>query len=187
VDSGTSAFAEVAAVKAALSEAGSEALMKRLDVGEVDTYAAACTTVEGAAICAFSSGMGDGVYDSWWGFDESGAPAALVLDFDLLTDPITEDIELTLPLSRGQVQHPELAARGVRASVPWLSPSKLRVEYHGPHSFFARWRLPDGSLDYVPTKILGNKLSELTIRPAPPGARLLLRVVTGYRQLQPVE
>ena len=35
---------------------------------------------------AFMSGYGDGVYSSYWGLDETGAPVCLTTDFDVFTD-----------------------------------------------------------------------------------------------------
>ncbi len=39
---------------------------------------------EGGNLLAFRSGVGDGVYASYWGLDSRGRPAVLITDFDLL-------------------------------------------------------------------------------------------------------
>jgi hypothetical protein len=35
-------------------------------------------------VALFSSGMGDGAYTSYWGFDAGGEPVCLLTDFDIL-------------------------------------------------------------------------------------------------------
>jgi len=40
----------------------------------------------GLNIIVFSTGMGDGFYDSFWGLDPAGRPACLVTDFGIIDD-----------------------------------------------------------------------------------------------------
>lgn len=40
--------------------------------------------VTGLNVMIFSSGYGDGFYASYWGFDDTGSPVALVTDFRVL-------------------------------------------------------------------------------------------------------
>jgi hypothetical protein len=188
VHTGTVVFAEAAAAKGLQSEEGAEALQSTLAGTEEGIFSATRTTVQGAVVFVVALGSTDGMYSVWWGYDASGAVAALVVDFEVLVEPITVDLELTPPLPRGPLNQPELAAHGVRAWVPMLSPSKLLYEVNnGRHSLLAHWRLPDGSLQRLPFALRARNRRELTLRPVPPDARLLLRVITGSRPLRPRE
>jgi hypothetical protein len=50
------------------------------------------------AVVVASSGWGDGIYGAWWGLDEDGRPAALVLDTEVLVVPVWETVAVPLPL-----------------------------------------------------------------------------------------
>jgi hypothetical protein len=187
VDAGTAAFADGADIDRILTEATGDALEKALDASYVDTFGTALLDLgDGAgSVCAFSSGIGDGVYAAWWGLDDAGAPVALCLDFDLLTESETDDAELELPLRRGGVAHPVLARHGVRARVPWLAPSKLHVRYQPPKYVHARWKLPDGTYARLPTgELAARNRTVYDLRAPPQGARLALRVTVGSRRMR---
>jgi hypothetical protein len=187
VDAGTAGFADGADIDRVLTEATGDALEKAMDATYVETFGTALLDLgDGAgSVCAFSSGIGDGVYAAWWGLDEAGVPVALCLDFDLLTESETDDAELDLPLRRGGVAHPVLARHGVRARVPWLAPSKLRVRYQPPKYVHARWKLPDGTYARLQgVKFTGQNRTAYDLRAPPDGARLSLRVTVGERRMK---
>lgn len=184
VDSGTAGFADGADVEAVAEEEVGEALLKALEASYVDTFSTAQIDAGGGKVFAFSSGIGDGCYAAYWAIGRDGAPTALCLDFDLLTEAETEDVELGLPLSRGRLRHPLLAKHRMSAWVPWLGRRRLLVKYASPKFPYARWKLPDGTLMRVQTRT-HSACSEFALTPAPPGARLLLRIAVGTRRMHP--
>jgi hypothetical protein len=187
VDAGTAAFGDGADIDRVLHEATSDALEKALDATYVDTYGTALLDPGGGALslCAFSSGIGDGVYASWWGLDDAELPVALCLDFDLLTESETDDAEFELPLGRGKLAHPVLARHGAAARVPWLAANRLQVRYQQSKAVHARWKLPDGK--YVrpggKSRFRANGIDYVLDRP-PAGARLVLRVSVGMQRMK---
>ena len=127
--------------------------------------------------------IGDGAYASWWGLDDAGAPVALYLDFDLLTELETDDAEFELPLGRGKLAHPVLALHGARARVPWLASNKLRVRYQPSKSVHARWKLPQGKYVRIGAKLRANG-TDYVLGTPPESARLVLRVSVGMRRMK---
>jgi hypothetical protein len=183
VDSGTAGFADGADVEAASDEKVAGALEKALTASYVDTFSTAQIEIGGGKVFAFSSGIGDGCYSAHWAIGSDGAPTSLCLDFDLLTESDTEDVEIGLPLPRGGLRHPLLEKHGMSAWVPWLGRRRLFVKYASPKFPYARWKLPDGTLTRVQTRS-HNARSEFALTPAPPGARLLLRIAVGTRRMR---
>ena len=88
-------------------------------------------TKAGAALVAFSSGLGDGNYRSFWGL-ESDRVVALVTDFDLLYDEETWllDFPDARRFSRARLQHFALDAAKVTARSE-LRRRRLMVEFGG--------------------------------------------------------
>ena len=89
IDSGTGAFIDVD-VAGALSKAlrSDAAIASRIMDGLKESYRptrdwCAMTTPKGNAI-VFSAGYGDGRYRSYLGYDDAGALAAIVTDFDVI-------------------------------------------------------------------------------------------------------
>lgn len=187
VDAGTAAFADGDDVGRMETQAASDALAKALAANYVHTYSTALLELDGGGgnVCAFSSGIGDGVYAAWWGLDEAGAPVALCLDFDLLTELETDNVELDVPLGRGGVSHPVLTKHAVKARVPWLASNKLHVHYQPPRHVHARWKLPDGSIQRIGGKLRTNR-TDFDLTAPPQGARLILRVAVGMRRMRGV-
>ena len=74
---------------AAAADAGAgvfDVIADEMDKTYVDTWSWADVTLDpetGLNIVVFSTGMGDGLYASYIGFDEGGRVAALVTDFGL--------------------------------------------------------------------------------------------------------
>jgi hypothetical protein len=87
VDAGTGWFADVATLRAfdECGEDASDELMAAMDRTYENTWSWADVNCgdSGENIIAFSSGYGDGLYASFWGLDEEGAPVCLVTDFGL--------------------------------------------------------------------------------------------------------
>jgi len=185
VDAGTAAFADGADIDRVLTEEMGDALEKALDATYVDTYATSLLDPGSGApsLCAFSSGIGDGVYASWWGLDDAGTAVALYLDFDLLTELETDDAEFELPLGRGELANPVLARHGASARVPWLAANKLRVRYQPSKSVHARWKVPDGKYIRIAGKFRANGTDYVLDTP-PAGARLVLRVSVGSQRMK---
>jgi len=90
VDSGTGAFVSAEAaplLAAALDGDFADEVATAMDANYVDTRNWAVLPVPGSAelnFAAFSSGMGDGAYASYWGRDAEGRPVCLLTDFDIL-------------------------------------------------------------------------------------------------------
>jgi hypothetical protein len=155
-------------------------ISKALHESYVDAFSRAMVTGAQGHVAAFSSGMGDGEYAAYWGMTAGGEPAQLCLDFQVLTEPLTEDVELALPLGRGEVTAPVLQRHGVRASVPLLSPKTLKVTFRAPHFVMARWKGP-GPLQQVPARTEADGLT-FDVGAPPAGASLLLRIVVGSQR-----
>lgn len=87
VDSGTGCFMDVEAAEVLWSqEELEETLMHELDKTYVDTWSWANLAIEDSRslnIIAFSTGMGDGLYASYFGFDEAHQVTCLITDFAL--------------------------------------------------------------------------------------------------------
>jgi Protein of unknown function (DUF4241) len=113
VDAGTAAFADVAEARR-LAEAQNDDLTDAMQASYVHTWSHAATLGTPNAV-AFSSGFGDGSYCAWWGLDADGAVVALVIDFDILSDPVFAVVTLprfpSLPL--GPIETPETEAAGL--------------------------------------------------------------------------
>ncbi len=92
VDAGVGCFMD-AQTAAALDarydsdEGYDEALIDAMEAHRADTWDHANVTLDEASdgnIIMFTSGWGDGVYASYWGYDASDTPVCLVTDFSVL-------------------------------------------------------------------------------------------------------
>lgn len=91
VDAGVGCFMDERAASALdahyeRDESYDEALIDALEARHTDTWDYADIALNDDAslnLIMFTSGWGDGVYASYWGYDASGAPACLVTDFSL--------------------------------------------------------------------------------------------------------
>jgi len=72
-------------------------------------------------VVMFSSGTGDGCYESYWGFDEAGELVELATDFEVLIENPSQSVEVPLPTKRGRIEHPLLKQYGVTARAPLFS------------------------------------------------------------------
>jgi hypothetical protein len=89
VDSGAGCFIDAGAVRILVERTAADGgenqdLTQRMAETYVDTWSWVNYVLDpdtGANVIAFSSGWGDGVYPSFWGLDETGAPVCLVTDF----------------------------------------------------------------------------------------------------------
>lgn len=90
VDSGTGCFMDEEAARLVVEELDAEefsdALIAEMDKTYENTWSWANLELEngkGANLVAFSTGVGDGMYASYFGLDESGEVVCLVTDFSL--------------------------------------------------------------------------------------------------------
>ena len=87
VDSGTGCFMDGEAARLVLSDLDpedfSDALAGEMEKTYEDTWSWANVGVGAGNIVAFSAGVGDGVYASYFGLDEGGGVVCLVTDFSL--------------------------------------------------------------------------------------------------------
>jgi Protein of unknown function (DUF4241) len=84
--------------------------------------------VSGANLIAFSAGLGDGAYASFWGFDKSGELCCLVTDFGVLVEHLSGEATLLLSEWLGRsLQHADLARVGLTVRVEQPSELKLVV------------------------------------------------------------
>lgn len=192
VDAGTAAIASVAALARLDTEEGGDTVMKALDATYRDTWSAARVVLDGHGLCAFSSGIGDGVYCAWWGIDAHGDAAVLALDFDVLTVPVFDELRVPRPSGRGRVSAPEIAQRGIRLSVPWLSAHWLEISAGGlPKGQFAtfRFRRPGASVYELAKHHYVGAMTDhrfrIDMREVPADAELFLRIVSGHRPMTP--
>jgi hypothetical protein len=143
----------------------------------------------------FSTGFGDGIYASYWGFDSDGQVVELVSDFELLIGSTYERIELPLPLGRGKFRHALLEQHGVTMHVPLLDPSSATIGGTG----HARIEHPDGTVLrakrspahrwYLPSDLQSWSNSDSTVyswKDWPRLKKIVLAVRTGSEALRPV-
>src|SRR5512140_1376153 len=88
VDSGNGCFADAAASRS--QERWSEALQAAMDATYKPTRAWGSIAAGEGSVVAFSSGYGDGVYPSYFGFDARGSIACLVTNFRSLAVAVPE-------------------------------------------------------------------------------------------------
>lgn len=131
-----------------------------------------------ANIVMFSSGWGDGFYPSYWGLDAEDNLVELITDFEVLLAPIVERVELPLPLPRGPLVHPQLAAHEVSLRRPFLSRNTAIVGGPG----LARLTLSNGAP--VDVQWYGNERRCRWQKP-PPGVHLIVEFMTGAAPLAP--
>jgi Protein of unknown function (DUF4241) len=107
VDSGTGSFASDEATRAMLADAG---FTDRLLGAEAQAGWDDAVTVpvgEGLEIVAFPSGVGDGAYPTWVGYDADGNAAAFLTDFGILAHPASPPA----PSVSSRVSSPATATR----------------------------------------------------------------------------
>jgi hypothetical protein len=83
VDSGTGCFMGCLAARLLRDPNAVDAFAPILAQAERETDGVVRLS-EGATVAVFTSGAGDGIYDSWWGYSTDGAPAVVLTDFGLL-------------------------------------------------------------------------------------------------------
>lgn len=175
VDAGTGSFYDLAA-RAEVDESTSEAWLAAAERNGVDTWTWHVAALGVANVVMFSSGWGDGFYTSWWGLDDGDRPVELVTDFELLIGPVSEAIELALPLPRGRIHHPLLAQHALTLTAPLLSRTRATLAGSGA----ARLELSDGS----PVKMTrARDERRYHWKASAPGVRLIVRVMVGARPL----
>lgn len=176
VDAGMGCFFDEQA-RGVVDEAISEAWLAAMEKNSVDTWTWHVADVGEANVVMFSSGMGDGFYGSWWGFDADGRLVELVTDFEVLIGAISERFELPLPLPRGRVRHPLLERHHVEMKAPLLSRTTVILGGTG----HARVELSDGTP--VQMKRKGGS-RHYSWEKTPPGARLVVSVMVGVGPLE---
>lgn len=92
VDTGLGCFVDATAVERMDGDAGEQLYFERLlpalerDDRTLHGVALPLDGEPAATLVAFSTGYGDGVYPSYWGFDAAGAACRLATDFQMLID-----------------------------------------------------------------------------------------------------
>ena len=140
VDSGTGCFFDASAI--AEVESKTDAWLAAMEATSVPTWSWHVVGVGPANVVMFSTGAGDGIYASYWGFDGDGEVVELVTDFELLIGSTYERIELALPLPRGKFRHALLEQHDVKMHVPLLTNSSAIIGGGG----HARIEHPDGTI-----------------------------------------
>jgi hypothetical protein len=158
-------------------------ITKALGESYVNAFSRAIVTGPQGEVAAFSTGVGGGEYGAFWGMTADAEPAQLCLDFEVLIEQRTEDVELALPLRRGEVATAALQRYGARASVPLLAPTQLKVTFRAPNSVVARWK-GEGPLQPVPTRAHARDGVTFDLSAPPAGATLVLRVAIGWQRLR---
>jgi hypothetical protein len=178
VDAGMGSFFDAAA-RARVDETTRQAWLAAADDKETAAWTWHEAPLAGANVVMFSTGWGDGFYLSYWGFDAADQLVELVTDFEVLVGPISERIEVPLPLPRGRFRHPLLERHDVTMTVPLLSRRAAILGGRGS----ARIELSDGSAVQMTPKGLER---EYTWDSASAGAKVVIHVLVGVEALQPV-
>jgi hypothetical protein len=176
VDAGTGCFFDCAAV-GDVGETDPDEWLVAFQANQVDTWSWHVTAPEKASVILFSSGFGDGIYTSYWGFDASGAIVELVTDFEVLIGATWERFEIPLPLPRGAFDHPLLKQYAVTLRVPFFSRNSAKVGGKA----FAKVELTDGTPVEMVWKLSSRHYSW---KNAAPGAKLIVSVMTGTKPLE---
>lgn len=132
----------------------------------------------------FTSGIGDGVYPTWRGFDASDRPAALAIDFNLLCEPIEEEalIEEAFASPPGaicELDHGVLVVRTARG-----------FEIQHPDCRIASARIVDAAGRIVGRDYVLPGSASTLVEPAddvPPEASLRIILQLGSRPLARLE
>lgn len=127
-----------------------------------------------ANIVMFSSGWGDGLYQSYWGLAADDSVAELVTDFEVLLTSLDEPLRFPLPLRRGRLEHPLLRAHDIHVAAPLLSRTSVLISGRG----HARVELSDGSPVAVEYTARGQRW---TWKKPPSGVELIVRVLVCLR------
>jgi len=181
VDSGTGCFFDEAAC-ATIDEATTDAWLAATNSNYVSTWTWHVAEVGAANVVMFSSGGGDGLYSSYWGFDAGGQLVELVTDFDILYTSTVEHVELPLPLARGPVEHPFLQKHGLKLIFKkplWCAPMLLLGSPGFPH-----FSLSDGTP--VTKKNMQGLYDYYTWGKTSPGTRLVVSLTTSFGSLKPL-
>jgi hypothetical protein len=178
VDTGTGCFFDEAAC-AVVDEATTEAWLAALRKNTRGGWTWHIAEVGKANVIMFTSGGGDGIYTSYWGLDAEDRIVELVTDFERLSAPIYEHLELSWPLSPGQAQHPLLQKYNVTLIVKkrlWRS----SILYHWDSSLRSSIKLSDGTPLEKQTQ---GQETFYTWKETPPGTRLVVTVYVGEKPL----
>jgi hypothetical protein len=179
VDTGTGCFFDEAAC-AVVDEATSKTWLAALDKNRQNGWTWHIAEVGRANVIMFTSGGGDGIYTSYWGLDAEERIVELVTDFERLSAPIYEHLELPWPLPPGQAQHPFLQKHNVTLLVKkrlWRSP----ILYHWDPQWRSSIQLSDGPPLEKQTQS-GDTF--YTWKETPPGTRLVVTVYIGEKPLE---
>jgi hypothetical protein len=178
VDAGTGCFFDVAA-RGPVDDETAKAWLAAFDLDGQPTWGSHVADVGPANVVMFSSGWGDGFYTSYWGLDAADRVVELVTDFEVLLEPVSERVAIPLPLPRGKLAHPLLAAHKVTLRAPLLS--RTTAILGGPGS--ARVDLSDDSP--VTMQHHGDD-RHYTWTQADPGVQLVVSILVGIRPLAPL-
>ncbi len=136
--------------------------------------------VGGANVVMFSTGRDGGCGASYWGLDEQGGLVELVTDFGLLHEPVSEQIELPLPLPHGELVHPWLAARGISVrGLQWAETVVILRRPKGMSFYLSEPRM-------VARERWTGDECRLEWKRNTPGLRLVIRVSAGTRPRVPL-
>jgi hypothetical protein len=178
VDSGHAGFADRADLPRWEEDAFLGQLAARFDALDhaVPTWDAFCGKLGPTHLALFASGLGDGIYEAFWGWAADGSLVELVVDFDLLMTEDVAEVVVGAP-ERGWIHSSALAAAGASAKVPWLALGKrLVLKWRGRY-VYARWRHGDGRYERLPARSAGDRWATYDISSPPPHAELCLALV----------
>ena len=130
----------------------------------------------GATAVSFSSGMGDGLYASYFGLAADDSAVCLVTDFGLLVHVVTAKLELPVPLQkRSELTHPELAAAGIeKIRVSWDARRKRITIWTGDAAYLQSLHFVNRPAQGLPCTIQKDKYRYDLDGPLQPTARVVL-------------
>jgi hypothetical protein len=130
----------------------------------------------GANLVSFTSGMGDGLYPSYFGLAADGFAVCLVTDFGLLVRSVTARLELPVPVKRrSELTHPDLPLVGIeKIRVTWDSERRRITIRTGDAPYLESLRFENRPGQGLACTMQGDKYWYDLAEPLQPAARLLL-------------
>ena len=132
-----------------------------------------------------SSGWGDGAYDAWWGLSSTGVPICVAIDFDVLSEDVFTEANVSLPLKGRLVKLPALPGVTLKAGLlKRTQPKVVTKRLPQGHSVYTRVFDSDGAMKAPKVTYDSSGGYSIDLRPFNKATSLIVRLVTGHRPME---